>query len=195
MPELLREKRLAVYALRHSPEVIGIELDSNGWVPVRDFLKAMSSVGKKISIDDLNEIVSSDDKGRLELSSNRQKIRAVHGHSVHVDFTKDASQPPDVLYHGTSTARISSILKSGLQSMRRQYVHLSEDEETAFDVGSRHGDSVVILPVESGRMFESGQKFVKSSSGIWLVRQVPSDFIRIDQAIYKNKGDYHGYDR
>ena len=39
---------------------------------------------------------------------------------------------------------MESICKEGLLAGSRQYVHLSQDEQTAFTVGQRHGKPVVL---------------------------------------------------
>ncbi|MHC5228101.1 RNA 2'-phosphotransferase [Enterococcus sp. LJL99] len=50
---------------------------------------------------------------------------------------KVQSVPPKILYHGTANKFLKSIKKEGLIPMSRQYVHLSEDLETATLIGNR----------------------------------------------------------
>jgi putative RNA 2'-phosphotransferase len=56
---------------------------------------------------------------------------------------KTKAVPPDILYHGTGEKYVSSIDKEGLLPKSRLYVHLSKDEETAVNVGKRHGKPVI----------------------------------------------------
>ena len=60
--------------------------------------------------------------------------------------------------------------------MGRQYVHLSEDIETAKKVGARHGVPV-ILKVYSGKMYREGEHFYQSENGVWLVAKVEHKFL------------------
>ena len=60
----------------------------------------------------------------------------------------------------------------------RLYVHLSDDKETAFDVGKRHGDPVVYR-VHSGEMYRRGYEFRRSKNGVWLTDNVPVEFIEV----------------
>ena len=60
--------------------------------------------------------------------------------------------------------------------MGRQYVHLSQDLETAKKVGARHGIPV-LLKVESGRMYREGQCFYQSENGVWLTEKVDCQYL------------------
>ena len=85
--------------------------------------------------------------------------------------------PPDILYHGTATKFLESIYKKGLLPGTRLYVHLSSDEETAINVGSRHGKPYVIK-IDCHKMLADGYKFFLSNNGVWLTEKVlPKYFI------------------
>jgi putative RNA 2'-phosphotransferase len=85
--------------------------------------------------------------------------------------------PPDILYHGTASRFIDSIMKDGLKPMGRQYVHLSLNEDIALNVGKRHGNPVVLY-IDAKNMHEKGYKFYLSENKIWLVDEVPREYIR-----------------
>ena len=53
-------------------------------------------------------------------------------------------EPPPVLYHGTATRFIDSILREGLKPQARLHVHLSIDLATAQRVGQRHSTATVL---------------------------------------------------
>ena len=77
----------------------------------------------------------------------------MYGHSVPVDLNYKPSTPPDYLYHGTAESNYNSIIEKGVISKNRQFVHLSEDIETAIKVGERHGEPVV-LKIATGEMLK-----------------------------------------
>ena len=86
--------------------------------------------------------------------------------------------PPDVLYHGTATRFLELIYAEGLVTGNRLYVHLSPDEATAINVGSRHGTPFVIK-IDCRKMLTDGCKFYLSNNGVWLTKQVlPEYFIK-----------------
>jgi putative RNA 2'-phosphotransferase len=62
--------------------------------------------------------------------------------------------------------------------MGRTHVHLSADEETARQVGRRHGPPVV-LAVDAEGMVAVGYPFWRADNGVWLVDAVPVAFLRV----------------
>jgi len=110
-----------------------------------------------------------------------KRIRANYGHSIPVLLEEEAAEPPEFLFHGTAQRFLSSIKNKGLGPGDRQYVHLVEDEKTAFEVGRRHGEPVV-LKVRAQEMHSKGHKFFKTASAIWLTKEVPPDYIGIEDA-------------
>ncbi|WP_425447704.1 RNA 2'-phosphotransferase [Dethiothermospora halolimnae] len=61
---------------------------------------------------------------------------------------KQIVESPKYLYHGTAKRFIRSIKNNRLLPQDRQYVHLSEDKDTAFQVGRRRDKTAVILIVK-----------------------------------------------
>lgn len=162
--------------LRHQPEVIGITLDENGWTDVDELIAKMNAKGHRISFEQLEEVVDTNDKKRFAFSPDGVKIRASQGHSVEVDLALAPKQPPEYLYHGTVAKFLDNIRKEGLQRMSRQHLHLSHDKETATKVGSRRGIPV-ILNINSGAMHRDGILFYLSDNGVWLTDHVPAKYI------------------
>ncbi len=162
------------YLLRHNPE--DLVMDKRGWVSVDDLLKKLS-----ITIESLDDIVTNNDKKRFGYNETKTKIRAHQGHSgklnLRIDF-KEIQFPADY-YHGTSTSKVSLILKKGLKPMSRAQVHLSKDVITATTVGMRHGSDVTIFVIDGGRMKQDGLKLYLSENNVVLVDEVPPKYITI----------------
>lgn len=158
------------YVLRHNPGEFGLTLEEGGWVSVDKLMTACN-----FTLEELKEIVATDQKKRYSFDGNG-RIRANQGHSIDVEMNFNEMIPPDVLYHGTATRFVDSILKDGIKKMNRQYVHLSFDIKTASVVGARHG-SLALLPINSKKMHEDGFKFFKSENGVWLTEIVPVKYI------------------
>lgn len=160
--------------LRHNPDKIKLQLDRNGWANVGDLLAKLPF---NLTILELEELVSSNDKQRFSFNEEKTKIRANQGHSIEsVDLELKVQQPPEILYHGTVLQFIGSIKHKGLVKMKRQHVHLSQNKDTALKVGSRRG-APIILSIKADEMFNKGIPFYKSKNGVWLTYEVPVEYI------------------
>ncbi len=169
------------YALRHKPEEFGLSLDEQGWVLVNKMiegLKKHSAECKDLSLSVVEKIVKEDSKKRYELSGG--KIRAVYGHSTAQKIFKSPSEPPNILYHGTTPNVVEVVKQTGLKPMSRQYVHLSEDTDTAIVVAKRRTNSPVILKVRAKDAFRNGIMFYQESTGIWLSDAIPAKYIMFE---------------
>jgi len=166
------------YALRHAPWEYELEMDEEGWVPVEQLLDALHSNEKWSNIceADLNEMIEKSEKKRHELAGG--KIRAFYGHSIPMKIFKEEMMPPDVLYHGTARGFLESINENGLLPQSRQYVHLSQDIDTAENVGMRHDDKPCILIIDAKTAWNDGIKFYFGNEKVWLADRIPSRYIR-----------------
>lgn len=159
--------------LRHKPEDVGLQLDIEGWANTDEILKILN-----ITIKDLIEVVELNDKKRFSFSPDLVKIRAVQGHSIEVDLNLNTAIPPEILFHGTANKNIVSILENGIHKRSRNYVHLSDNVETAIEVGKRYGQPVV-FEVCALEMYNSGKKFYISENNVWLTEFVPAIYVRL----------------
>lgn len=163
--------------LRHSPESAGLTLQKGGWVKVDDLLKACANNLAPVTLDELREVVAKCDKQRFSFNEDETLIKANQGHSTKVNLEFRKVDPPEFLYHGTVEGFMPSIMKSGLQKMKRHHVHLSKDVATATKVGSRRGKPV-ILEVAAQAMAAVGYQFYISDNGVYLTDEVPAFYIR-----------------
>ena len=167
------------YILRHHPESIGITLDSDGWVEIDLLLAQVQQHGRSISRQELQETVDNNSKKRFTVSEDGRRIRAAQGHSTgQVRMRLAPQMPPDVLYHGTATRFLDSIMRQGLQAGERHHVHLSADRETAVKVGQRHGKPVV-LRIDAAAMHQAGRAFYLSDNQVWLTEAVPPQYLAV----------------
>ena len=166
------------YALRHAPWEYELEMNEEGWVPVEQLLDALHRTEKWSSIceADLNEMIEKSEKKRHEFADG--KIRAFYGHSMTMKILREEKMPPNVLYHGTARRFLESIIKNGLLPQSRQYVHLSQDIETAENVGKRHDDKPCILIIDAKTAWNDGVKIYFGNEKVWLADAIPSRYIR-----------------
>jgi putative RNA 2'-phosphotransferase len=173
-----RLSRLVSHALRHEPWLYELELDDEGWVPVAALLDAIHLQGPEwaqITTADLEAMIAASSKRRHEIDGDR--IRALYGHSVPGQVAKVEAEPPARLFHGTSAQAWSTIQRTGLQPMGRQYVHLSVDVATAEQVGRRKAPDPVILIVDTTRARETGSRFWGGNELVWLADHIAPEHL------------------
>jgi len=166
------------YILRHNPQEYGLTLDNEGWVDLATLISSlrMQEQYKRLESADVESMVLYANKKRHVIHEGR--IKALYGHTLKEKIEKEPTQPPEILFHGTSRKSAENIMKEGLLSQNRQYVHLSQDKETASRVGKRKDKNPVILAVEAKQAWSAGICFYLGNENIWLSDSIPSDFLR-----------------
>lgn len=173
------------YILRHAPEDINLVLDENGWASIEELIVKLNTSDATDIIFNKElvlQAVKNNDKQRFAVSEDGLMIRANQGHTIEVDLDLVASEPPEVLYHGTVKEHFEEIFKDGLKPMKRNHVHLSYNETIAQNVGMRHGKPV-ILSIDAKKMHEDGFKFYCSKNNVWLTDNVPPIYIKEKSAL------------
>lgn len=174
-----KKDRLSVFislVLRHKPDVIGIKLGETGYANVDELIKGINDSGRYLDLNMLKDIVKYDNKNRYSFNDDFTKIRANQGHSVEVKVEMKQVVPPQYLYHGTSVENVDNIFINGVKKMNRLHVHLSDNTETALQVGKRHGKPIIIR-VNAERMHADGYVFYLSENKVWLTDFVPNFYI------------------
>ncbi|MBL1229013.1 RNA 2'-phosphotransferase [Enterococcus sp. BWB1-3] len=168
------------YALRHKPEEFNLVLDDQGYTELSEVIRKMAESGfPGLTKEKLQAILNRSDKTRWEIKD--EKIRAVYGHSTKKKIEKLPVIPPQYLYHGTAHRFLENILREGLIPKGRQYVHLSQEVETAVIVGKRRDQSPIILRVAALEASGNGLRFYQELEGIWLSDVIPPKYLEIEQ--------------
>ena len=163
--------------LRHRPEEIAIMLDENGWVNIEELIELSGkNLGVNFTKDEIRQMMEENDKPRFSFNKDETKIKANYGHSVPVDLALEPATPPEILYHGTAIRFLDNLQKEGIIRRARNYVHLFSDEDTALEVGVRHGKPIVLI-VKTGKMVRDGFTFFKTDDDTWLTEKVPKEYV------------------
>lgn len=180
MSKHTKQSKFLSLILRHQPEILNLKCEVGGWVDIGLLIENSIKYGRQgtaFNREMINEIVKNCPKQRYAISECGEKIRANQGHSTDVDMQFEPVRPPQTLLHGTSLENWEKIKFSGIRRMSRQHVHLTEHIDTAAKVGSRHGEVVVTLVINSEKMHADGFKFYKSENNVWLTDNVPVEYI------------------
>ncbi len=190
--QLIAVSKVLAKVLRHEPELIGIKLDAQGYVEVNKLVEMLNAAARRpgavkrikelphMTLGMLQEVVENNDKRRYSFSQDGRRLRAAQGHSVDVGLGYEALEPPSVLFHGTAVCSLGRIWREGLKPRSRLSVHLTACAETAMQTGRRHGKPVV-LKVDARQMYAGGFRFSCSDNDVWLVSEVPAEFITLHE--------------
>ncbi len=171
--DIISKSKFLSLLLRHKPEKINLVLDKNGWANIQFIIE-----NSNITLKELDDIVSNNDKQRFEVSPDGLKIRASQGHSIkEVDVELEKVIPPGELYHGTKRQFMEQIKKKGLLPMNRHHVHMTTDLKTAKETADRRQGESVILVIDSMQMAAKGYKFYKAKNGVFHASEIPWEFI------------------
>ncbi|MFP4005659.1 MAG: RNA 2'-phosphotransferase [Candidatus Hadarchaeia archaeon] len=162
------------YLLRHNPS--GLDISRDGFADLDSLLEKLRERWDDMELDDVQEIVDSDLKGRYEI--NAGKIRAKYGHSIDVDPCFSEANK-DVLFHGTTPSAAKKIMREGLKPSGRKRVHLSKERENALKVGKRRSDNPVLLKIDAQRARDNGIRIERASEEVFVAEPIPPEFIEI----------------
>ena len=127
----------------------------------------------------LERIVSEDKKGRYRFDETHSRIKCCQGHSVSwVEPELTWCEPPEFLYHGTTTQALEAIEKSGaIKKMSRHAVHTQADINKAWQSAERWHKTPVVLKIAAKEMFRDGHKFGVTENEVWCIEEVPLKYI------------------
>jgi putative RNA 2'-phosphotransferase len=174
--------RVLSHALRHEPWLYELELDADGWAAVEAVLAALREERpdwRDLAEADIAEMMRRASKQRYEMAGGR--IRALYGHSLPGKLNRTPAAPPAELFHGTAPETVDKIRRSGLLPMRRQFVHLSVDRETAHAVGRRKARAPVILSIDAAAAARAGIAFYAGNDKVWLADRIGREFISAER--------------
>jgi putative RNA 2'-phosphotransferase len=167
-------KRVSHWLSRHLRHKSNILVpNEGGWVPIGNLVLAAPNW---VTMAKVVEAVETSDKQRFAIED--EMIRANQGHTIPVDLGLGLVPvvPPEFLFHGTYHEAVDAIEQEGLSKMKRHHVHLAVETGTAVQVGRRSGTPVV-FKVASGQMHRDGYPFYCSVNGVWLVEEVPHEYL------------------
>ena len=76
-------------------------------------------------------------------------------------------------------ASIQSGVETVKEILRRHYVHLSPDPETASLVGGRRSETPVIIEVHARQAHSEGLAFYRGNDQVWLSDPIPPSLLRL----------------
>ena len=166
--------------LRHQPEKAELDMDERGWVSVEQLISGVNLHSSyRIDRELLEKIVADDNKGRYRFDEKHEKIKCCQGHSVSwVEPELNYCEPPEFLYHGTTTKALEAIEESGrIDKMQRHAVHMQADINKAWQSAERWHKTPVVLKIAASEMAHDGYEFGVTENEVWCTESVPLKYI------------------
>jgi putative RNA 2'-phosphotransferase len=165
--------------LRHFPERFGLQMDEQGFVPMRDFIAALKNQRERyhwLRPHHIIAIIETDPKGRYQVSNDL--IRATYGHSIPLNLGLPTDNIPEKLYYPTTPEETDIILETGLKPSDRKMVHLSKTYQDAVNAGSVRTDNPVILEIDAEKAIHEGLIIQRACRTVFLTDDVPAAYLK-----------------
>ena len=176
--ELDRLSRTMAGVLRHFPERFDLQMDSHGFVSLRDFVNALQRKQRRyhwVRPHHIVAIIETDNKGRYEFRDGM--IRATYAHSFNVDLELPSGGTPDKLYYPTTKEEVDIVLEVGLKPSDRKVVHLSRGIGDAVNAGRVRTPEPIILEIDARNASEDGIVIQKAGRTVYLTTDVPPKYL------------------
>lgn len=165
------------YLLGRRPDELGLIPDSQGYVKIKDLLKALSEEQelKYVRQAHLNEIIVSVSHPPIEISENL--IRAVS--REHLKAIAPADDLPKLLYSCVRQRAHPVVLEKGLIPGAYPHVILSENPEMAKRIGRRSDPEPLLISVYVQKAKERGIIFYQAGEELYLADSIPPDCLSV----------------
>lgn len=160
------------YVLGHHPDEFGLLTDSEGYVKIKDLLKALSEEEgwRHIRQAKLDEVVATLPDAPIEITD--QRIRAVERENL--PEPQPAKDLPKLLFTCVRKKAHQFVMNNGIQPLGGMpYVIMATDEELAERMGKRIDPSPLLLTVQVDWAVDNGVLFSQYGRNLYLARSIP----------------------
>ena len=165
------------YMLERRPDEFGLVPDADGYVPIKEVLKAISEEPGTgyVRESHVKEVLLHDTDSVFEMSG--RKIRSRNRTFVPVDKERHADPPSKILFKGVKTKAYPFILRAGLLRGSQEHVVLATDRDLAIRIARRSEHNPVMLEIRAGAAHENGIAFYRFGHSLYLADEIPVQFI------------------
>ncbi len=163
--------KLLTYVLGRKPDEFGLVLDDEGFISIRNLIKAVSEEKDWafVRMSHIQEILLQEPDPGFEISGNR--IRSVD--RKHVPELSPLSSPPKLLYVCVRQNSHAHVLDKGILPSVHPRVILSSDKDMAIRMGRRRDAKPVLLTVLTKKCIEEGVLFYQAGETLFTADCIP----------------------
>ncbi len=168
---LKKQARFLIYILGLRPDEFGLVPDREGYVKIKELLKAVHEEDgwRSFRLTNINEMLVSLPDPPLEISENR--IRAKDTQQIPKRVSPE--NLPKLLFTFARPKALYTIIEKGILPMGRKHVILSPDKSMAKRIGNRIHASPALLTVSVENAIQQGTLFLQAGEDLFLARSIP----------------------
>lgn len=161
------------YILERKPDEFGLVLDPDGYVKIKELLKAISEEEgwKHIRRANIEEVLISVPNSPIEIDDSR--IRAKHRENL--PKIAVAGDLPKLLYTCVRKKAHSFVLDKGIFPQSYPKIILSSSPELAERIGKRADADAILLTVQTEKAADKGLIFQQAGEALFLADFIPAD--------------------
>ncbi|MCU0598858.1 MAG: RNA 2'-phosphotransferase [Desulfobacterales bacterium] len=165
--------KLAAYMLGRHPDEFGLVLDFDGYIAIKELLKAVNELEgwKHIRQFHLHEVILSARNPAMEVNGSR--VRANTRDLIPIPVF--CSSPPKLLYTCIRPKAHFAAAEHGLRPMSHPFVICAREQDLAEKIGKRRDQRPVLLTIHAIKATGSGVKFHQYGDVIFLADFIPPD--------------------
>jgi len=162
--------KIISYILGRNPAEFGLVPDSDGFVKIKEFLKALSEEEglKYVRTSNINEILITLPNPPVEIEGNH--IRAKHRLAMSTKIP--AQNLPKLLYTCIRRKAYPSVLENGIRPMGFSHVILSSEPDMAERMGKRKDPMPIQLVVQTEISLDKGVTFYEAGETLYLAESI-----------------------
>jgi putative RNA 2'-phosphotransferase len=163
--------RMLAYILGRRPDEFGLVTDLQGFVKIKDLLKALNEEEglRHVRRGNLEEIIVAMPDAPIEIQENR--IRAKD--RTHLTLQAPADTLPKLLFTCVRRKAYPVVLERGISPGGFPLVVLSSEKEMALRIGRRSDGAPVLLTVSVQQSREAQVRFLSAGGSLFLSEEIP----------------------
>jgi len=164
-------EKLVSYILGRRPDEFGLVLDEEGYIFLRDLVRAISEEPGwgYVRKSHINEILMTSREPPFVIEN--EKIRAVNRDDA-LRFREDILVP-GLLYHCVRRKAYPVVCRQGILPLGQSRVFLATTQDLACRMGKRREPAPILLNVQARKASEAGVRFLRHGEFIYVTDHIP----------------------
>jgi putative RNA 2'-phosphotransferase len=166
-----RLEKFIVYVLGRRPDEFGLVPEANGWVKLKDLLKAINEEDgwRYVRRSHIDEIVLTQPAPEIEIKANRVRARC----REHLPVPQPVDWPPKLLYTCIRRRAYFVVLEKGIAAAEGENVVLAAAPDLALRIGKRRDPHPVLLTVNVEQALSHGIALHRFGELLYLAGVIP----------------------